>query len=388
MTSIDWVIVAFALVLAFHGWTRGFIVGFMSLLGFALGAMIGTRLGPMLLSSGDRSQYAPIFGLAGALLAGAVMAGGLEGVAVRARSGLGLPFLRTVDGVLGAILTGALALALAWLVGAIVLQVAGSRGLRSDVERSAILGELDRILPPSGPLLNALAQFDPLPSVAGPPADVAAPRSGVLANAAIRADATSVVRVVGQACGLGIEGSGWVVGPGLVVTNAHVVAGEAGDTYVEASGNSPSLTATVVAFDAHDDIALLRVRGLEAPPLRIASSARSGTEAAILGYPLNGPFNAQPARLGRTQLTSTDNAYGEGPVLRVISSLRGLVRPGNSGGPLVDSDGSVIGTLFASMTDSPVGEPSGFAVPNSVLRPLLSQTGTSTAQVSSGHCAP
>jgi S1-C subfamily serine protease len=387
MTSIDWVIVGFALLLAFHGYTRGFIVGIMSLLGFALGAVIGTRLGPLVLAGGDHSQYAPLFGLAGALIAGGVLAGGLEGVAVRARSGLRLPFLRTVDGVLGAVLTATLALALAWLIGAIVLQADGSRTLRADIERSAILGELDHILPPSGMLLNALAQFDPLPSVAGPPANVAPPERAVLATPAIRADAGSVVRVVGQACGLGIEGSGWVAASGLVVTNAHVIAGEGGDTFVEAGSGAPGVQATVVVFDPRNDIAVLRVPGLGAPPLRIASRAPVGTQAAILGYPLDGPFDAQPARMGSTQLTSTDNAYGHGPVLRLISSLRGLVRPGNSGGPLVDRSGSVIGTVFASMTDAPIDAPAGFSVPDSVLRPLLARAVASTGRVSSGHCA-
>jgi S1-C subfamily serine protease len=259
--------------------------------------------------------------------------------------------------------------------------------LRADIERSAILGELDHILPPSGLLLNALAQFDPLPSVAGPPANVAPPLRSVLATPAIRSDAGSVVRVVGQACGLGIEGSGWVAAPGLVVTNAHVIAGESGDTFVEAGSGDPGVQATAVVFDPRNDIAVLRVPGLGPPPLRIAAAAAVGTQAAILGYPLDGPFDAQPARMGSTQLTSTDDAYGQGPVVRLISSLRGLVRPGNSGGPLVDRSGSVIGTVFASMTDAPIDAPSGFSVPNSVLRPLLARAVASTGQVSSGHCA-
>jgi S1-C subfamily serine protease len=387
MTTLDWVIVAFAALLTIHGYSRGFIVGAVSLFGFAVGAAIGTRLGPMILAGGRHSPYAPLFGLAGALLAGAILAGGLEGVARRVRSVVRIPLLRTLDGVLGACLTGALALGLVWLIAAIVMQAGGSRALRADVERSAIIGELDRILPSSGSLLGALAQFDPLPSVSGPPADVAPPPSAILASGAVRADEASVVRVVGQACGLGIEGSGWVAAPGLVVTNAHVIAGEDGDTVVEAHGQPPGLQVSVAVFDPHNDIAVLRVSGLRARPLPTASEAPPGTGGAILGYPLDGPFDARPARLGGTQLTSTDNAYGQGPVLRVISSLRGLVRPGNSGGPIVDSAGEVIGTVFASMTDAPAGQPAGFAVPNSVLARELARASQGGVTVSSGHCA-
>jgi S1-C subfamily serine protease len=383
MSTVDWVILGFAVLLALHGYSRGFIVGALSLLGLLVGAAIGTRLGPLLLVDGNRSPYAPLFGLAGALLAGGVFAGGLEGLAARARSGLRPPLLRRLDGLLGALLTGTLALALAWLLGAIAAD--GSRALRADVRRSAILAELDRIMPPSGPILNALAQFDPLPSVAGPPANVGPPPARVPAGAAAAA-AASVVRVVGQACGLGIEGSGWVAAPGFVVTNAHVIAGEGGDTVVQAAGNPPSLRAVAVLFDAHNDIAVLRVAGLSARPLRIATTPPTGTAGAILGYPLDGPLNEQPARLGQTQLTSTDDAYGQGPVLRTISSLRGLVRPGNSGGPIVDAAGAVIGTVFASMTNAPAGQPAGFAVPNSVLRPELARAQARTAAVSSGHC--
>ncbi len=387
MTTVDWVIVAFAALLAFHGYSRGFIVGALSLAGFVVGAYIGTRLGPLLLDQGDRSPYAPLFGLAGALLAGGILATSLEGIGLRARTVLAFPVLRVADGLLGAVFTCAVALGLAWLVGAIVLQASGSKTLRTDIERSAIISELNRVLPPSGPILNALARFDPIPSVSGPPANVPAPSHGIVASRGVRAAAPSVVRVIGEACGLGIEGSGWVAAPGLIVTNAHVVAGEDGDTRVQVYGAPPGLSAQLVVFDPHNDIAVLRVGGLDEPSLQLAVDPRAGTSAAILGYPLDGAFNRQPGRLGQTQLTSTENAYGQGPVLRLISSLRGLVRPGNSGGPLVDAAGQVVGTVFAAITDAPSGQPGGFAVSNPVVAREIARARTHAGTVSSGRCA-
>src|SRR6202012_1795690 len=145
----------------------------------------------------------------------------------------------------------------------------------------AILRGLNELLPPSGPILHALSRFDPLPSVRGPAADVPPPPRGILNAAGVRAAHRSVVRVVGTACGLGIEGSGWVAAPGLVVTNAHVVAGES-DTVVQIDGASPGLPAAAVAFDPHDDIAVLRVPGLNEPVLKLEPNPRSGTAAGIL----------------------------------------------------------------------------------------------------------
>ena len=184
MTSIDWVIVAFIVLLALYGYVQGFIVGALSLAGFAIGAFLGTRLAPLVLPGGSHSQYAPLFGLLGALLAGGVLASGFEGLAVRARSLLRLPGLRTVDGMLGAVLTACVGLGIAWIIGAIAVQSSGSDNLRQDIQRSAILRGLNQLLPPSGPILDALSRFDPLPSVRGPAADVPPPRRGILATRA------------------------------------------------------------------------------------------------------------------------------------------------------------------------------------------------------------
>jgi S1-C subfamily serine protease len=171
------------------------------------------------------------------------------------------------------------------------------------------------------------------------------------------------------------------------VTNAHVGAGET-DTTVEVDGRPPGLPTELLDFDRRDDVAVLRVPGLSEPSLPLASDAAAGTAAAILGYPLDGPFSAEPGRIGATQVVSTEDAYGNGPVLRRITSLRGLVRPGNSGGPLVDAAGQVVGTVFAAVTGGGgPGGPGGFAVPNSLVQSQLARARTRSGPVGSGSCA-
>lgn len=384
MTAIDWLIVAFTALLAFYGYLQGLIVGGLSLAGFAIGAFIGTRLGRLLLPSGSHSEYAPLFGLLGALLVGGVLASGFEGLGIRFRRVLRFPGLRTLDGLLGAALTACVGLGIAWIVGAVALESTNSPSLRSTLERSTILTHLDELLPPSGPILHALSRFDPLPAISGPTPNIPSPTPAIVSAPGVRAAEPSVVRIVGTACGLGIEGSGWVAAPGIVVTNAHVVAGET-DTQVEPGGTGAPIGATPIDFDPHDDIAILRVPGLSLRPLSLAADPKSGAAAAILGYPEDGPFNVQPGRIGPTVDVETDNAYGQGPVLRSVEQLLGLVRPGNSGGPLIDDQGQVVGTVFAAITDSATG--GGFAVPNALVRKQIGVAEARNAPVSTEGCA-
>jgi S1-C subfamily serine protease len=313
-----------------------------------------------------------------------VFASGLEGVGTRVRSALRLPGLRTVDGLLGATLTACVGLGIAWMIGAVALDASTSQPLRADIQDSTILRALDRILPPSGAILNALARFDPLPSVRGPAPDVPAPTRRILASSGVRLARHSVVRVFGTACGLGVEGSGWVVAPDLVVTNAHVVAGE-GDTQIQIDGVGPGHPARVLVFDPHNDIAILQVPGLGLRPLAVAANPHPRTSAAILGYPLDGAFDAEPGRLGQTETVDTQDAYGDGHVLRSITALRGRVRPGNSGGPMVDGHGQVVATVFAALTGTP--RAGGFAVPDTLVRGAVRRAQATSEPVGTGRCA-
>jgi S1-C subfamily serine protease len=381
VTALDWIIVILTLLTAAGGYFQGFLVGAATLAGFAGGLFAGARLGQALVSAGSQSPYAPLFGLVGALLGGMLLAALLEALGYGLRRRMTVPGFGLVDGLAGAALSGAVALGLVWLAGAVALQSPPTRGLRDDIQRSTILQALNDVLPPSGPILNALARFDPFPQIDGPSANVPAPKAAVARDPQVRDAAQGVVKVQGTACGLGVEGSGWIARAGVVVTNAHVVAGQS-DTTVQLAGQGPELTAQVEVFDPHDDLAILRVEGLGGRPLSIAQGPAAGTSAAILGFPENGPYDVRAGRLGATRTVITQDAYGRGPVQRSISTLRGTVRPGNSGGPMVDTAGRVVTTVFAAARGGP---PGGYGVPNAVVERDLRRASGATA--STGPCA-
>jgi S1-C subfamily serine protease len=379
VTVLDWAIVAFTIALALWGYRQGLIVGALTLGGFAVGAFLGSRLGPLVLSQGSDSPYAPLCGAIGALLVGALAAVTLEGLALALRRRLiRRPILHRADGAGGAALIGAVALGLAWIFGAVALHAPGTTQLRADVQNSVILRELDQVLPPSGGVLNVLDRVDPAPSITGPATPMQRPDAKIAADPHVLHAGRSVVRVLSTACGLGIEGSGWAVRPNLIVTNAHVVAGADDTTVTTQSG--VELDATTVYYQPEDDLALLRVEA-ELPTLPMAGDGREGAEAAVLGYPENGPYTVTPARVGETRQTLSEDSYGRGPIQRTITALGGDVRSGNSGGPLLGKDGKVVGIVFAATTSGPRG---GFAVPVGEVRDALRHV--SGGEVSTGAC--
>jgi S1-C subfamily serine protease len=378
--AIDWIIVGFTLAMAFWGYAQGLIVGALSLAGFAAGAILGARVAPLLLDEGAKSPYAPLVTLICAAAIGGIFAAGLEVLGFRLRGLVG-DRLGVLDGIGGALLLACVALGVAWIAGAVALHTPGAREFRRDVQESEILQRLNAALPPSGPILNALARFDPLPEISGPAPNVGPPDSKIARDPQVQAAAESVVRVLGTACGLGVQGSGWVAGDGVIVTNAHVVAGQ-DDTTVQLEGEGTPYDADVVGFDVENDIAVLRSSGIEgARALQMNEAAHSGTSAAILGFPENGSYDVQPGRLGATVMATTQDAYGRGPVRRRITTLRGLVRHGNSGGPMVDGRGRVVTTIFASAQAGSAKE--GFGVPDSLIGSAL---GKAQGPVDTGPC--
>lgn len=379
MTTLDWIIVAFTVLMAGWGYLQGLIVGALSLVGFAAGALLGSRVGPLLLSEGSASPYAPLAALVGALLVGGLLASGLETLGFHLRHRLGSA-LGVLDGLGGLLLVGCLGLVVVWIVGAVALHTPGATDLRKPIQKSEILRRLNGVMPPSGPLLNALARFDPFPRITGPIPRVAPPNSAIARDPQVRAASRSVVKVLGTACGLGVQGSGWVARDGIVVTNAHVVAGQ-DDTTVQVGGTGDRHDAEAIWFDPRNDIAILRSSGISGTPaLGLNPHARVGTAAAVLGFPGNGPYTVQPARLGPTQTFLSQDAYGRGPIRRRVTSVRGDVQSGNSGGPAVDGNGRVLTTIFARAKLSGAG----FGVPDSIAENALGRAG---GTVDTGPCA-
>ena len=378
MTKVDWFALAFVALTALLGYKKGLIASALSVTGIVVGAIVGARLAPQLLTGGSSSPYTPLAGLAGAAF-GAVLfetfgafLGGM------ARGALPLPPLRAVDSFGGFVLGAAAGLALVWVVGASALLIPGQKDLRRAAQHSLVLQRLYDVVPPAS-VMRILARVDPFPSIAGPLAPVEPPDPDLVDSPGVQRAAPSVVRVLGTACGLRIAGSGWVVAPSLVVTAAHVVAGEE-DTVVTSSQLQRPRVAVVVAFDRKNDLALLSVPDLGLRPLPLRKP-KAGQSVAILGYPENGPLTVVPGRLGETTVVLSEDAYGHGPVARTITSLRGDVRHGDSGGPTVDADGNVATTVFAAR----LGSRGGFGIPIDVVRDLLRDD--LSHSVSTGACA-
>ena len=286
------------------------------------------------------------------------------------RGGLRFAPLRLLDSAGGLLLGGALGLAVVWVGASVALLTPGETTIRQEVERSEIVKQLDSALPPRT-LLNLLARIDPLPSFLGPKAPSLPPSKGVLRDQSIRLATTRVVKILGTACGVGVEGSGWVAGPNLIVTAAHVVAGESGTTLVRIAGRPLPVLADVVVLDIRNDVAVLRVSGVDLEPLRFADP-KPDASVAILGYPLDGGLTATPGRIGRTATVLTQDALGHGPVGRTITAVAGRVEHGDSGGPAVDANGRVESMIFAAR----LGSDSGYGVPPSIIRSDLAHAGT------------
>ena len=367
MSTADWVVIAVVAVAGLYGISTGFLRGAFSLAGFALGAYFGARLAPQILSDG--SPYVPVVALGGAIFLGALMRGlaGLLAGVLRTSIGV-IPGMRLLDRFAGLLLGLVAGVFLCWAVGAVLLYLPGETDLRRSVQRSTILSEINDVFPPER-LLEELERVDPIGVFLGPPAIVAPPDTGLAKDPDVVRASKSVVRVTGIACGLGVEGSGWVATRRLVVTNAHVVAGIRQPRVDTAGGRA--FTATVVSFDVTNDLAVLRVPGLGARPLPLAPPGR-GTAVALAGYPGNGPLTRTPGRLGGTATVLSRDAYGSGPVQRQITTIRGAVEPGSSGGPGIDAAGRVRTTVFARRPR----ETGGYGIPADLVRKALAQAGS------------
>lgn len=379
MSILDLFIVLFVVLVVARGARTGFLAGVFSLAGVVLGVSLGSRLAPLLVPENESLVFRTGVTLA-SILAFAVLGDVLaRAVGGSIRSRLRGSASTTLDGLGGAVLGLALSLTLVWVLGLFVLQAPPLANLHLPVKESRILQALNERMP-SQFFTEAVAKLDPLPQIRAPQADVEDPNERIVQDPDVFAAASGAVRITGVACGYGVEGSGWIAAPNLVVTNAHVVAGEA-VTRVQAGGTGARKRARVVFFDEKNDIAILRVRNLGLSPLRTAEPA-AGESVAVLGFPENGPLDIRPGRTGETRRVISTDAYNTGPVERTVTSFRVYVRPGNSGGPVVNADGEVISTIFASRADS---NNSGYGVPSQIVQKRL-EIARSSGPVDTGPC--
>jgi S1-C subfamily serine protease len=356
VSPFDLLLVAWVLVFGLSGLMRGLAAQVVSLAGVGLGIVLGAWLAPHVLSDAADAAWVPLASLVGAA-AGAFLAGLVTGrFAARAHATLAANRVTSaVDRAGGAVGGVVVGLALAWALAILFLHQPGL-GLRQAVQRSAILPALVRAVPPE-PLLRTLERLDPFPILQLGPGRLPEPDPSVLQSPEAAAARASVVRVEGSSCGLGVRGSGWVVRDEIVATNAHVVSGQH-DTQVLVP-NVGMRAATIVYLDARNDVALLRVPGLGAPPLAVATGEEYPRPVVLLGYPGGGPLVARPGTVGRPRVVFAPNAYERDPAARTVVPLRGEVRHGQSGGPVVARNGRVVAMVFGGSR----GGDGGFGVP-------------------------
>ncbi len=361
--TLDVMLALAVVVYALSGYRQGFVVGSASTLGLLAGGFFGIQVTPLLLDGYSPSPAVTVAALVIviALGLGGQAAGAFIGAQIRSRV-MWQP-ARALDALGGAALSVVAMLLIAWVLG---VAVSGARltGLNKEVRASVILGAVDSTLPGGADRLletfSALVDSAAFPRYLEPFAperikSVEPPSAGIAQRRQVVAAADSVVKVLGSAtdCDRTVEGSGFVYAPGRVMTNAHVVAGVS-EPVVQLGDDD--LAAEVVYYDPDVDVAVLSVPELQAPALQFDDQAESGDNVAVLGYPENGPYDVQPARVRDEQLLRSPNIYGEDTVMRDTYSIFGLVRQGNSGGPLVNRRGVVIGVIFAaSVTDADTG---------------------------------
>jgi S1-C subfamily serine protease len=390
VNSLDVILILILLAYAVSGYIQGFVVNLVATVGLLAGGLLAIAIVPRLLSGGQPTLSSSLLALAMVVAAAAIGQAVGTYVGTDLRSGLTWRPLRWVDAVGGAALSMVAVLAASWALG---YSVSGTSipYLSTASRSSTILAHVDDVMP--GQAAEALRAFNKtldanlFPRYIDPFEDeritaVDPPDDATLRLPGVRQASESVVKVIGVAsCDRGVEGSGFVYSPGRVMTNAHVVAG-VDKPYIDVNGRRTR--ANVVLFNPRLDVAVLATGDLGLEPLDFDTGGKAGDSAAILGYPQNGPFDARAARIrGELTLRSPD-IYDRGEHMRKTFSVRGLVRSGNSGGPLVSNDGGVLGVIFAaSVTDSSTG----YALTASQVTSAADRGSTATTAVDTGGCA-
>ena len=362
MNVLDWCLVALVGIYALSGYWQGFITGAAATAGLLLGGVLGIWVAPLALGDAAPSLWVSLGALFIVILSASLGQAVFQWFGARLRDRITWQPVRALDAVGGSALSAVAVLLVAWALG---VAVSGTRigAITPLVRDSAILARVDQTLPPDSAKVLAtfnnvvgttffpryLEPFAPERIVAVKPGD---PR--MLTDPDVMAAESSVVKVRGaNGCGSGVEGTGFFYAPGRLMTNAHVVAGV---TRPEVEVGGSSVVASVVLYDADLDIAVLSVPDVGVPQLAFDTEVEPRDPIAVLGYPEDGPYDVQSGRIRAEQRLRSPDIYGDGTVIRQVYSLRALIRPGNSGGPIVTSAGEVAGLVFAaSVSDRDTG---------------------------------
>lgn len=392
MSVIDIVLLVAMVLFAITGWRRGLLYGLLSLVGFLSGAALGLWIAPRLLESWPDGMATALTAIVIVFVLAALgqVLVGMFGRRLQGAVTWGpLVKLNNVGGALLSVLT----LMLAVWFGASLYASGNSSSLARDLRQSQVIGAFDALMPVEPFILTgqiqAMFEDTGFPTVfAGlgpePIEPIGAPNAAIVRREAVVDAAAQTVKILGDApsCSANLEGSGFAFAPGRVLTNAHVLAGVRSTAVVTAE-SSKAYEATVVYFDPDTDLAVLDVPGLPVDPLTFSGDVERGEAVAVLGYPENGGLQATPGRV-RDQIVARGNdIYGDGVVMRDVLSLRADVRPGNSGGPVVDRSGSVVGVVFAASVDR---DDTGYAMTSQQVATALAEGLSSDRAVSTGPC--
>jgi S1-C subfamily serine protease len=389
---VDLILIGLIIMFALNGYRQGFLVGALSFVGFFGGALVGLQAAPVVVERMESPlsrvvvSLLAVFGLA---LLGQTIA---AWAGTRLRHAISSERGRRADDVGGILVSVVALLLVAWMVAG-PLASSSMPAVARSVRNSAILGAVDSIMPNQARVLynglrDTIANGD-FPNVFGDltptrAREVAAPDPKLANSQAVKVARASVVKITGSApsCRRRIEGSGFVFAPQHVMTNAHVVAGTTGNLSIEVNGAKE--VGRVVFYNPDLDLAVLVVQDLEAPTMEWAPDAAStGADAVVVGYPLDGPFRATSARVRDVRDVKGPDIYENTTVVREVYTLRAEVKNGNSGGPLIDTSGQLLGVIFAAAVDDPE---TGFALTADEARPVAEAAAGRTQPVSTGPC--
>lgn len=390
MNILDLVLLVLLIAYAVSGYWQGFISGAFATLGLLLGGVLGIWLSPKLLGDAAPSLWVSLGALFIVLLCASFGQALFQFAGGRLRDKIPWQPVRALDAVGGGVLSVAAVLIVAWALG-VALSGASLPAVSKQVNDSAILSRVNTVMPARA--VDALRSFNDVVGTSFFPrylepfaperiVEVGPPPPRIAKNANVIRAGKSVLKVRGEnVCGRGVEGSGFLFQPDRLMTNAHVVAGVR-DPQVIVDGDE--VDAKVVYYDPKRDIAVLSVPGLDLPYLRFDLDGEAGAAGAVLGFPEDGPYDVQAARIRSVQRLRSPDIYGQGTVIREVFSLRAHIRPGNSGGPLVSTTGEALGMVFAASVSD---KQTGYALTADQLGDAVVASSARSAPVPTGACA-